>query len=97
MADRLPGPSSTRLFLLATLAFAWTAGSLFLELPYRGGLLGQIGWIGLLGAGPVAIVLVIMALRRYSREARLPGVLPPARSPGPPLRTERPEDPTMDR
>jgi len=62
------GPSSARLFLYATLAFVLTAGSLFLELPSREGLLGRIGWSGLVVAGPLAVVLVILALRRYSQE-----------------------------
>ena len=69
-SDGVPGPSSARLFLLATLAFVWTAASLFLELSSRPGLLGRIGWTGLLGAGPVAVGLVILALRRYSHEVR---------------------------
>ena len=67
------GPSSARLFLYATLAFVLTAGSLFLELPSREGLLGRIGWCGLVVAGPLAVVLVILALRRYSQEVAAAG------------------------
>ena len=76
------GPSSARLFLYATLAFVLTAGSLFLELPSREGLLGRIGWGGIVIAGPVAVVLVILALRRYSQEV--------AAEAGPPLAQEEP-------
>jgi hypothetical protein len=75
MASGLPDPVAAprrptypRLFLLATVAFLWTAMSLFLELPSRAGLLGRIGWGGILVGGPLAVVLVVLALRRYGRE-----------------------------
>ena len=64
--------SSARLFFWATLTFAWTAASLFWELPAREGILGKIGWGGLLVGGPITVLLVIFALRRYSREVRDP-------------------------
>ena len=59
---------SARLFFWATVTFVWTAVSLFWELPSREGLLGRIGWAGLVLAGPATVLLVILALRRYSRE-----------------------------
>ena len=62
---RLP---SARLFLVATAAFACTAASLFLELPGRGGVTGRLGSYGIFVAGPLAVLLVILALGRYSRE-----------------------------
>jgi len=59
---------SVRLFQVATLAFACTAASLFLELPSRGGVATRLGWYGILVAGPLAIALAILAIMRYSRE-----------------------------
>jgi hypothetical protein len=66
-----PRLTSARLFFWATVAFAWTAASLFWELPSREGLLGRIGWGGLLLGGPACLLLVVLALRRYSREVAL--------------------------
>jgi hypothetical protein len=63
-----PRLTSARLFFWATLTFAWTAASLFWELPSRDGLLGRIGWGGLLAGGPATVLLVVLALRRYSSE-----------------------------
>jgi hypothetical protein len=60
--------NSRRLFQVATLAFACTAASLFLELPSRGGYIARLGWYGILVAGPVAIALAVLAIMRYSRE-----------------------------
>ncbi len=60
--------SSTRLLQVATLVFALTAASLFLELPSRAGLAARLGWYGILVAGPLAIALVVLALVRYGRE-----------------------------
>jgi hypothetical protein len=60
--------SSARLLAVATVVFAFTAASLFLELTSRQGIAARIGWYGLLVAGPLAVVLVVMALTRYGRE-----------------------------
>jgi hypothetical protein len=70
-AHASPRLTSARLFFWATLTFAWTAASLFWELPSREGLLGRIGWAGLLLGGPASVLLVVLALRRYSREVAL--------------------------
>ncbi len=53
---------------VATIVFAFTAASLFLELTSRQGVLARFGWYGLLVAGPLSIILVVLALTRYGRE-----------------------------
>jgi hypothetical protein len=65
--------TSVRLFQVATFFFAWTAASLFLELPQRGGNAARLGWYGILVGGPLAIALAILAIMRYSRESRMDG------------------------
>jgi MFS superfamily sulfate permease-like transporter len=60
--------SSARLLGVATVVFAFTAASLFLELTSRQGVVARIGWYGLLVAGPLAVILVVMALTRYAQE-----------------------------
>lgn len=62
---RLP---SARIFLVASAAITWTAASLFFELPGRGGVTARLGWYGILVAGPLAVLLVVLALGRYGRE-----------------------------
>lgn len=65
LCRRLP---SARLLAVATVVFAFTAASLFLELTSRSGVVARLGWYGLLVAGPLAVILVVMALTRYGRE-----------------------------
>ena len=59
---------SPRLFGLATVLFLWPAATLFLELHHRYGIARQIGWLGLLGAAPTMLAIVILALCRHRRE-----------------------------
>ena len=60
--------TSARILAVATGVFAFTAASLFLELTSRQGIAARIGWYGLLVAGPLAVILVVLALTRYGRE-----------------------------
>jgi hypothetical protein len=59
---------SPQLFLLATFLFIWPAATLFLDLHHRLGMARQIGWLGLLGAAPITVAIVILALCRHHRE-----------------------------